>query len=46
MVALGKGIMIKLADAASSWDATDHTGDLFFCGTLRVFRTMALSRER
>ena len=36
MVAPGKGIMIKLADATSSWDATDHTGDPFSAVLSRV----------
>lgn len=47
MVAPGKGIMIKLADAASSWDATDHTGDLFSVVLSRVLgRCHCLGKDR
>ena len=47
MVAPGKGIMIKLADATSSWDATDHRGDLFSTALSRVLgRCHCLGKDR
>ena len=47
VVAPGKGIMIKLADAASSWDATDHAGDLFSAVLSRVLgRWHCLGKDR
>ena len=47
VVAPGKGIMIKLADATSSWDATDHTGHLFSTALSRVLgRCHCLGKDR